>query len=64
MVDSAELLNLGWYDLDNIAALKTARATDMMLHVLRDYFKGESPSNTLFYSRWERNDYAMTYEPI
>ena len=64
MVDSAELLNLGWYDLDAIKSLKTARATEMMLHVLGDYLNGRQPANTVFYSRWERNDYAMTYEPI
>lgn len=64
MVDSAELLNLGWYDLDEIDSLKTHRATDMMLHVLKDYFAGKTPPNSIFYSRWERNDYAMTYEPF
>jgi len=62
MVDSAELLNLGWYSLDEIGALKTARATDMMLLVLKDFFENDTPPNTLFYSRWERNNYAMTYE--
>ena len=64
MVDSAELLNLGWYSLAQIAELKTARATDMMLHVLGDYLAGKTPPNTLFYSRWQRNDYAMSYEPF
>ena len=62
MVDSAELLNLGWYDLDEIDSLKTHRATDMMLHVLKDYFTHKTPPNTLFYSRWARNKLAMSYE--
>ena len=63
MVDSAELLNLDWYNLNQIKELKMARATMMMLHVLGDYLKNKSPAGTCFYSRWERNGYAMTYEP-
>ena len=64
MVDSAELLNLGWYGLEQIKSLETARATDMMLHVLQDYFDDTAPADSLFYSRWQRNKFAMTYEPF
>jgi len=64
MSDSIELLNLGWYDWDAIDGLKTARATDMMLEVLKDYFKHPKPPNELFYSRWQRGKFALTYEPF
>lgn len=64
MIDSAELLNLAWYSFDEIKQLKTARATDMMLLVLKDYFNNEAPANSLFYSRWQHNKFAMTYEPF
>jgi len=62
MSDSRELLNLDWYDWEQIAALKTARATDMMLEVLKDYLKHPKPPNKVFYSRWQRNKFALTYE--
>jgi len=62
MSDSVELLNLGWYDWDAIDGLKTARATDMMLQVLKDYFKYDTPPNEVFYSRWQHNKFAITYE--
>jgi 8-oxo-dGTP pyrophosphatase MutT (NUDIX family) len=64
MSDSRELLNLGWYDWDEISALKTARATDMMLTVLKDYFKHPKPPSELFYSRWQGGKFALTYEPF
>lgn len=62
MSDSRELLNLDWYDWEQIKALKTARATDMMLQVLKDYLKHTQPPNKVFYSRWQRNKFALTYE--
>lgn len=62
MSDSRELLNLDWYDWKQIKALKTARATDMMLQVLKDYLKHAKPPNKVFYSRWQRNKFALTYE--
>ena len=51
VADSHELLNVGWFTLDEIDALKLQRATVMMMRVLRDYLRRETPGERIFYSR-------------
>ena len=62
--DSAELLGVDWFSFEEIEDLKTHRATDMMLTVLKDYFKHPKPPSELFYSRWQGGKFALTYEPF
>ena len=40
VMDSAELENVGWHDLDKIEGLKTHAMTDYMLMALDDHLKG------------------------
>ena len=53
--DSHELLNVGWFDLDEIAALKLQRATVMMMEVFKDYVRrpknDSGPEPGIFFSR-------------
>jgi len=49
--DSHELLNVGWFDLDEIAALKLQRATVMMMDVFKDYVRRSMPEPGIFFSR-------------
>ena len=48
--DSVELLNVGWFTFGEIAALKTHRATDMMLMVLKKYMSRNTAPPTIFFS--------------
>ena len=59
VADSHELLNVGWFTLDEIAGLKTQRATDMMVDVLRDYLRRDRPRDTIFYSRAVRGTFRF-----
>jgi len=61
--DSSELLNVGWFTLDEIADLETQRATDMMLQVLERYLKDAKPPSRIFYSRAIRGKYKMLQFP-
>lgn len=49
--DSRELLNVGWFDFDEIEQLELQRATVMMMKVFKDYIRREQPEPTIFYSR-------------
>jgi len=62
--DSAELLNVGWFTFDQIDALNTHRATDMMLQVLKKYLSHDTAPRKIFYSRMARGKYVMSDFPI
>lgn len=61
--DSSELLNVGWFTLEEIKSLETQRATDMMLQVLERYLKADRPPETIFYSRAIRGEFKMLQFP-
>ncbi len=61
--DSVELLNVGWFSWDDIKDLKTARATDMMLAVLRQYLAQSKPPASIFYSHMVRGSYIQEQFP-
>lgn len=61
--DSVELLNVGWFTLDEIKDLKTHRATTMMLQVLENYLKAPSPAPDIFFSSLERGKFKMKRFP-
>ncbi len=61
--DSSELLNVGWFMLEEIKSLETQRATDMMLQVLERYLKADRPPETIFYSRAIRGQFKMLQFP-
>lgn len=62
--DSAELLNVDWFTFDQIEALKTHRATDMMLQVLKKYLSRDTAPHKIFYSRMARGKYVMSDFPM
>lgn len=62
--DSAELLNVDWFTFDEIDALKTHRATDMMLQVLKKYLSRDTAPRKIFYSRMARGKYVMSDFPM
>lgn len=49
--DSHELLNVGWFSLDEIDQLDLQRATVMMMTVFKDYVRRDVPQSSIFYSR-------------
>jgi 8-oxo-dGTP pyrophosphatase MutT (NUDIX family) len=49
--DSHELLNVGWFDFDEISDLKLQRATEMMIDVFKDYIHRPEPDPQIFFSR-------------
>jgi len=49
--DSHELLNVGWFSLDEIEELKLQRATVMMMGVFKDYVQRPTPEPSIFFSR-------------
>ncbi|MGJ8559287.1 MAG: NUDIX hydrolase [Litorimonas sp.] len=49
--DSRELLNVGWFTLDEIEALELQRATVMMMGVFKDYVRRPTPEPAIFFSR-------------
>ena len=61
--DSSELLNVGWFTLEEIKSLETQRATDMMLQVFERYLKADRPPETIFYSRAIRGEFKMLQFP-
>jgi 8-oxo-dGTP pyrophosphatase MutT (NUDIX family) len=61
--DSHELLNVGWFTFEEIEALETQRATDMMLRVLKDYLAADRPPARIFYSRAIRGAFKMQQFP-
>lgn len=61
--DSSELLNVGWFTFEEIKALETQRATDMMLQVLERYLKADRLPENIFYSRAIRGEYKMLQFP-
>lgn len=63
IVDSSELLNVGWFTFDEIAERETQRATDMMLQVLKRYLQADRPPDSIFYSRAIRGQFKMLQFP-
>lgn len=61
--DSSELLNVDWFTFDQIEALETQRATDMMLGVLKRYLSADRPPAQIFYSRAIRGEFKMLQFP-
>ena len=61
--DSNELLNVGWFTFDEIEDLKTHRATDMMLMVLRKYLSHDTAPRSIFYNRMRRGKFLQTDFP-
>lgn len=49
--DSRELLDVGWFTLDEIKNLELQRATVMMMDVFKDYVRRPTPEPGIFYSR-------------
>ena len=62
--DSIELLNVDWFTFDQIEDLKTHRATDMMLEVLKHYLSHDTAPREIFYSRMVRGEYLQSSFPI
>ncbi len=62
--DSRELLNVDWFTFDQIEDLKTHRATDMMLGVLKRYLSHDSAPRDIFFSRMVRGNYIQTNFPM
>ena len=50
ITDSAELLNVGWFTLDEIWNLELQRATEMMLKVLKRYLAYDTPQTDIFFA--------------
>ena len=63
VADSHELLNVGWFTLDEIDALELQRATVMMVKVLRDYLGRDRPPESIFYSRAVRGTFRQERFP-
>ena len=61
--DSIELLNVDWFTFDQIKDLPTARATDMMLEVLKDHLKRARLMPTIFYSHMKHGRYRQDQFP-
>ena len=62
--DSTELLNVDWFTLEQIKALKTHRATDMMIEVLKHYLSRDTAPRNIFFSRMMRGHYLQSGFPI
>ena len=63
VADSHELLNVGWFTLDEIDGLELQRATVMMVKVLRDYLGRDRPPESIFYSRAVRGTFRQERFP-
>lgn len=61
--DSHELLNVGWFDLDEITTLKLQRATVMMMDVFKDYVRRPTPEPGIFFSRAVRGTFRQEAFP-
>ncbi len=57
--DSHELLSVGWFDFDHIQKLKTHRATQMMIHVLKDFMARPNPRPDVFFSHMRHGRYQQ-----
>jgi 8-oxo-dGTP pyrophosphatase MutT (NUDIX family) len=64
IADSAELLNVGWFDFDQIKNLEQQRATTMMLRVLKDYLAHDRPPTHIFQSKAERGQMKASRFPV
>lgn len=62
-MDSHELLNVGWFTYDEISELKTHRATQMMLMVLKAYLERPTPDAHVFYSHMSRGSFKQERFP-
>ncbi|MGB3455621.1 MAG: NUDIX hydrolase [Litorimonas sp.] len=51
VADSHELLDVGWFSLDEIDELKLQRATVMMMKVFKEYVRRPVPAPGIFFSR-------------
>lgn len=49
--DSSELLGVDWFTFKQIEALKTQRATTMMLDVFKRYLEKDTPPRDIFYCK-------------
>ncbi len=63
IADSAELLNVDWFSFDEIEVLETARATDMMIDVLKSYLSGRLPKNKIFHSHMAHGKFRQDFFP-
>ncbi len=61
--DSAELLNVDWFTFDQIKDLETARATDMMIDVLKSYLSGQMPRDQIFHSHMAHGKFRNDFFP-
>ncbi len=61
--DSHELLNVDWFTFDQIEDLKTHRATEMMLHVLKEYLAQDRPSPQIFFNHMVRGKFIQRMFP-
>ncbi len=61
--DSAELLNVGWFTIDEIWKLELQRATKMMLQVLQQYLAYDRPPRDIFYSYAKHGKYLSKSFP-
>lgn len=63
IADSAELLNVGWFDFTEIKSLEQQRATTMMLRVLKDYLAYDRPPVDIFQSKAEKGQMRASRFP-
>lgn len=63
IADSAELLNVGWFNFKEIKTLEQQRATTMMLKVFKDYLTTDRASNDIFQSKAERGQMRASRFP-
>ena len=61
--DSTELLNVDWFTFDEIEDLKTHRATDMMLIVLKQFLSYNTAPYDIFFSRMVRGKFQQDHFP-
>lgn len=61
--DSKELQNVSWFTFDEIENLKTHRATDMMLAVLKQFLSYDTAPRHIFFSRMMRGAYLQDTFP-
>lgn len=61
--DSAELVNVGWYTIEEIAELKTARVTSLMMQILKDYLKAPNRSDQILYLHMHHGKFAQDWFP-
>ncbi len=62
--DSRELLDVGWFTLEQIKALKTHVATETMLTVLARFLVQDNPPPKIFFMRRERSGFTTGLFPL